>query len=531
MRLFRSLRAFPLRRLHLRRRESRDALVIFGIGIISFLIANAYELPPQLLQFGLDHADWEVDDIIFVVLILSAAMLVYGFRRYRDLSAEITARRTAELEVRSLARRDPLTGLPNRRFFEEQLAESLVGATDQHQLAVLLLDLDGLKQVNDTYGHAAGDKALCEFAGRVTDVLRAGAFPARFGGDEFAILVPSIGSPDDAASLARRISATVTEPFLVENATVNFSVNIGIVVAPNDGEVASDLLRRADRALFRAKASGRSSVRFFEAEMDAYFERRIQIERELRRAVASDTDCIVPYYQPLLSLQDNRVIGFEALARWQSKSLGFVPPDIFIPIAEETQLINPLGERLFRRACIDANAWPADLLLAFNISAVQLRDPVFGLRLLSILGETGLSPHRLELEITETALVENVELVRPLIDELRQAGIRVALDDFGTGYATLSQLLSLQFDKIKIDKSFVSRLGGKEDGEVIIRAILGLAQGFGLTTTAEGVEDAQQMSFLRANGCMEAQGYLFSKAMPANDIPAYLSQSTRDIAA
>jgi EAL domain-containing protein (putative c-di-GMP-specific phosphodiesterase class I) len=295
--------------------------------------------------------------------------------------------------------------------------------------------------------------------------------------------------------------------------------------------VACDLLRRADRALFRAKAGGRSSVRFFEAEMDAYFERRIQIERELRRAVASDSDCIVPYYQPLVSLQDNRVIGFEALARWQSKSLGFVPPDTFIPIAEETQLINPLGERLFRRACIDANAWPADLLLAFNISAVQLRDPVFGLRLLSILGETGLSPHRLELEITETALVENVELVRPLINELRQAGIRVALDDFGTGYATLSQLLSLQFDKIKIDRSFVSRLGGTEDGEVIIRAILGLAQGFGLTTTAEGVEEVRQMSFLRANGCTQAQGYLFSKAMPASDIPAYLSQSPRDIAA
>jgi predicted signal transduction protein with EAL and GGDEF domain len=343
--------------------------------------------------------------------------------------------------------------------------------------------------------------------------------------------VPSIRSQDEIATLARRIGAAVAQPFVVDRTTINLGVSIGVAVAPNDGKQADDLLRRADRALYRAKAAGRSAVRFFETEMDAHFERRIQIERELRRAMDSNVETFVPHYQPLISLDDDRVIGFEALCRWHSKSLGFVPPDVFIPIAEETQLINALGDRLLRQACTDARAWPADLMLAFNVSAVQLRDPAFGLRVLAILGETGFDPRRLEIEITETAFVEAVEVVRTVINQLRQAGIRIALDDFGTGYATLSQLLSFEIDKIKIDKSFVSRLDQRENGRVIVRAILGLAKGFGLTTTAEGVEDKLQLSYLRNHGCTEGQGYLFSKAMPAGDVAAFLRQSTDETAA
>jgi diguanylate cyclase (GGDEF)-like protein len=501
---------------------TRDAFLLFGTGMVIFAVAHFYDLPPHLLQFGLDHKDWEVDDAIFVIFMLSVALIVYGFRRYRDLSAEIKARASAAVEARKLARHDPLTGLPNRRFFEEQLEQYLGNASDTAQMAVLMLNLDGFKTVNDTHGHAAGDKALNEFARRVSAIVRADAFLARVGGNEFAIIMPEIGSLDDPSNLARRIAAAGAEPYVVENVTAEFGVGIGIAIAPNDGRHADQLVKRADRALYRAKAAGRSSIRFFEPEMDAHVERRIQIERELRSAIASNS--IVPYYQPLVSLDSNRIIGFEALARWQNGDFGFVPPDMFIPVAEETGLINALGDQLFRRACLDANAWPATFVLAFNVSPIQLRDPTLGLRLLSILGQTGFSPRRLEIEITESALVENVGVAQTVIDELRQAGVRVALDDFGTGYATLSQLLSFHLDKIKIDQSFVSRLDKGGNGQVIVRAILGLAKGFGLTTTAEGVENAGQLAYLKANGCTEGQGYLFSRAVPADEIPALINR-------
>jgi diguanylate cyclase (GGDEF)-like protein len=501
---------------------TRDAFLLFGTGMVIFAVAHFYDLPPQLLQFGLDHEDWEADDAIFVIFMLSAALIVYGFRRYRDLSAEIKVRVNAEVEARKLTRHDPLTGLPNRRFFEEQLEQYLGIASDTAQVAVLMLDLDGFKTMNDTLGHSAGDKALNEFARRVSAIVRADAFLARVGGNEFAIIMPEIGSLDDPSNLARRIVAAGAEPYVVENVTAELSVGIGIAIAPNDGGHADRLVKRADRALYRAKAAGRSSIRFFEPEMDAHVERRIQIERNLRSAIASNG--IVPHYQPLVSLDGNRIIGFEALARWQNGDLGFVPPDMFIPVAEETGLINALGDQLFRRACLDASAWPATFVLAFNVSPIQLRDPTLGLRLLSILGQTGFSPARLEIEITESALVENVGVAQTVIDELRQAGVRVALDDFGTGYATLSQLLSFHLDKIKIDRSFVSRLDKSENGQVIVRAILGLAKGFGLTTTAEGVENAGQLAYLKANGCTEGQGYLFSRAVPADEIPALINR-------
>ena len=517
-------RVLPTKWFDWRRPEARDAIVLFGAAILSYVAAHSYDLAPKLFQLGIDYAEWELDDIIFVVFVMSIAMVVYAIRRYRDLSKEIKARISKELEARNLARHDPLTGLPNRRFFEEKLDECLSIASATRQVAVLMLDLDGFKTVNDTYGHAVGDKVLSEFALRVSKVLRAGAFLARVGGDEFAIIKPKIDSLDDPTNLARRIAATVAEPFVIEKVTAEFGVGIGIAIAPNDGIHADELVRRADRALNRAKAAGRSSVRFFEPEMDTHVERRIQIERELRSTIASNG--IVPHYQPLVSLAGNRIIGFEALARWENGDSGFIPPDVFIPIAEETGLINTLSDQLLRRACLDANAWPATFVLAFNVSPVQLRDPTLGLRLLSILGQTGFSPRRLEIEITESALVENIGVAQAVIDELRQAGVRIALDDFGTGYATLSQLLSFHLDKIKIDRSFVSRLDKSEDSQVIVRAILGLAKGFGLTTTAEGVEDAGQLAYLKANGCTEGQGYLFSKAVPADDIPALINRPT-----
>jgi EAL domain-containing protein (putative c-di-GMP-specific phosphodiesterase class I) len=249
-------------------------------------------------------------------------------------------------------------------------------------------------------------------------------------------------------------------------------------------------------------------------------ERRVAIEKELRAAVAAKI--IIPYYQPLVALEGKRVVGFEALARWKSEKFGWVAPDLFITVAEEIGIINELGDQLLRQACLDARTWPSDLTLAFNISGIQLRDPTIGLRILAILAETGFSSRRLELEITETALVENIKVAQDVTGQLRQAGVRIALDDFGTGYATLSQLLSLELDRIKIDRSFVNRLGKDKKSTTIVRAVLGLANGFELKTTAEGIENDVQLASLIADGCVEGQGYLFSKAVPANEVQSLL---------
>jgi predicted signal transduction protein with EAL and GGDEF domain len=342
------------------------------------------------------------------------------------------------------------------------------------------------------------------------------------GGDEFAVLLPIIASIEAPTVLARRIAAAMADPFYANGAATTLGVGIGIAVAPDDGTQPEELVRRADLALYRAKAEGRSSIRFFEEEMDAHVERRIRIEHALRAALTRNE--IVPHFQPLVSLEGDLLIGFEALARWDHPEFGALKPAVFIPIAEESGLITELGDQLLRRACLEAKSWPSHTILAFNISPLQLRDPTLGLRILSIVGQTGFDPRRLELEITETALVDNLELARQVVDELRGAGVRVALDDFGTGYATLSQLLSLHLDKIKIDRTFVERLGSDPESLVIVRAIIGLAHGFGLTTTAEGIEDNAQLEVLRANGCVEGQGYLFSRAIPAGEISAFIDR-------
>jgi diguanylate cyclase (GGDEF)-like protein len=358
------------------RPATRDVVVVLGVTVLASLAAHFYDLPPKVFQFAIDRAEWEMDDLIFVVFILNIAMLICGVRRYR--------------EAQSLARHDPLTGLPNRRLFSERLDECLRDGSDKVQTAVLMLDLDGFKRINDTHGHAVGDKALCEFSQRVSVILRADSVLARIGGDEFGIIMPEIRSLDDPPNLARRIVASAAETFAIEDVTAELGVGVGIAIAPNDGANPEELVRRADRALYRAKGDGRSRVRFFEPEMDSHVERRNQLEQELRIAIA--TDAVKPHYQPLVSLEGDRIIGFEALARWESKAFGAISPEVFIPIAEEVGLINALGDQLFRRACLDANAWPGTFTLAFNVSPIQLRDPALGLRVLSILGQTGFQP-------------------------------------------------------------------------------------------------------------------------------------------
>jgi diguanylate cyclase (GGDEF)-like protein len=497
-----------------------DAIMMSIFGVIIFSLEYYYDLAPQLFQFGMDYREWEIDNLIFVVFAMSIGFAVFSYRRMKDLAVEMKARRSAELEAMKLSRHDPLTGLPNRRFFLEMLRDVLLTTTTGSRSAVLMLDLDGFKSINDAYGHAVGDQALIEFAQRISAIMRAGAVLIRVGGDEFAIVIPNIVSLDGPAAVARRIVAAVAEPFLINHISASVGVGIGIAIAPSDGTDPELLVQRADRALYRAKAEGRSCIHFFEPEMDAHVERRIAMESELRAAVAAKI--IIPYYQPVVELKSKRVVGFEALARWKSDKFGWIAPDLFITVAEEIGIISELGDQLLRQACLDARAWPPDLTLAFNISGIQLRDPTLGLRILAILAETGFSPRRLELEITETALVDNIKVAQNVIGQLRQVGVRIALDDFGTGYATLSQLLSLKLDRIKIDRSFVNRLGKDKESTTIVRAVLGLASGFELETTAEGIENDEQLAALNADGCLEGQGYLFSKAVPASEVQSLL---------
>jgi diguanylate cyclase (GGDEF)-like protein len=506
------------RRIDWTRRDTKDAVFIFGAAIVAFAVVARTGLYETVNDFVLKHDDWHLDDLILVGAVMSVALVVYAYRRLGDLSREMGARCAAEQEAHRMARHDPLTGLPNRRYFGQKLNETLRRLRDGERAAVLMLDLDGFKAVNDMYGHAEGDRALLAVSRMLSELLPK-AIVARMGGDEFAIIVPEMESRDSLAALARRIVAGFGEPFEIDAAFVSLGVSIGIVVAPDDGCSPDILIRRADLAMYRAKTEGRSLISFYTPEMEALAHSKTRMEKELRHAVR--TNSFVPHFQPLVMLKGNRIIGFEALARWGGEGEPQFP-DQFIPLAEEIGLISQLGDQLLEKACLEAKTWPGDLFLAFNISGVQLRDPTAGLRILSILAKAGFDPGRLELEITETVLVKSTDVAQKIIDELRAAGVSIALDDFGTGYATLTQLTSLHFDKIKIDRSFVERLGKDPESLVIVRAIVGLAKGFGLTTVGEGVERENQRACLQENGCLEGQGYLFSKAIPANEVASLL---------
>ena len=516
-------------------RSSRDlivivSVVIFFIALDVFTSLDIGEMFLAMAKFIRQYDYLGLDDVFGVYVFVSIGVIVFSLRRMQDLAQEVRARRAAEQIAHNLARHDPLTGLPNRRFFSEKLDHALEAATaETRRTAVLMMDLDGFKPINDIYGHAAGDEALAVFAERVSNITRADALLARVGGDEFAIIQPDIASLDDPTRLARRIVVAVSEPIQIAGAALKLGVGIGIAIAPDNGATRDELMRRADRALYRAKAEGVSTIRFFEPQMDANMERRMATEKGLRAALAAKA--IVPHYQPLVALEDNRITGFEALARWDSAEFGQVEPEVFIPIAEECGLIGELGDQVLRQACRDASAWPKEIRVAVNLSAIQLRDDTLGLRILSILAETGLPPHRLELELTESALVDNFSKAQRVIEQLRQAGVRIALDDFGTGYATIAQLRMLHLDKIKIDRSFVDLVCKDPESLAIVRAILGLASGFGLSTLAEGIEDAEQLACLKETGCLEGQGFLFGKAAPASEVLKLLKADSRASAA
>ncbi|MFK4726757.1 diguanylate cyclase (GGDEF)-like protein [Bradyrhizobium niftali] len=435
---------------------------------------------------------------------------------------DITEWLEAQAKISHMARHDALTGLPNRVLFHEQLEQGLRRAGSGDQLAVLCLDLDHFKDINDSLGHPIGDALLKEVGRRLRATVGESDTVARLGGDEFSVV--QIGRSEEAAarSLAGRLVEAISAPYEIDGHQIVIGVSIGISLSPQDGSDPDELLKNADLALYRAKADGRGTYRFFETGMDARAQARRLLEMDLRAALQRDE--FQPYYQPIRDVASGRVVAFEALLRWNHPQRGLIAPINFIPLAEETGLIVQLGEFMLRSACADAATWPDDIDVAVNLSPVQFKNPNLIASVTEALTASGLAARRLELEITESVLLQNSEATLTTLHELRAMGVRISLDDFGTGYSSLSYLRSFPFDKIKIDRSFVSELATREDSMAIIRAVTGLGRSLGIVTTAEGVENDAQLELLRREGCTQAQGYLFSKPRPASDVALMLER-------
>jgi diguanylate cyclase (GGDEF)-like protein len=429
---------------------------------------------------------------------------------------DVTEQRRAESKIAFMARHDYLTQLPNRSVLSERIEQALAQTGRGPGFAIFCLDLDYFKQVNDTSGHPVGDELLRAVANRLRGCVREIDTVVRLGGDEFAIIQPGITNPEDAALLARRLVECVGAPYEFDGKRLIIGCSVGIAMAPSDGTIAEKLLKNADVALYRAKSDGRGTWRFFEPEMDASLQARRALELDLREAM--DKDEFELFYQLFYCLRSDRVSGFEALLRWRHPTRGLVPPELFIPIAEEIGLIIPLGEWVLCRACEQAATWPEELKLAVNVSAVQFRNSELIEVVAKALAASKLPAHRLELEITESVLLANSAETLAKLHKLHALGLSIALDDFGTGYSSLSYLRSFPFEKLKIDQSFVRDLTGTEESKVIVRAIVSLGRSLGMQTTAEGVETIEQLNQVRAEGCDEAQGFFFSHPVPATEL-------------
>jgi diguanylate cyclase (GGDEF)-like protein len=438
------------------------------------------------------------------------------------LKEEIADREELQAKSKYLAYHDSLTGLGNRLLFKEQLDEALrdVSVTP-HPLAVLFLDLDGFKAVNDTLGHSVGDLLLKCIANKLRDLLPATDRVARLGGDEFAILQMSSPQPTSSTHLAERIIEIVGQPHNIDGHEVTVGASVGITIA-RPGEMSTEnLLKSADLAMYSAKSEGRGTYRIFDPQMDAIVQTRRSLERDMRTSLAQGGFEL--YYQPLVNLQTKRVTAFEALMRWNHKERGAVPPSDFIPVAEDMGLIVQLGEWALRHACMEAMEWPDDIRVSVNLSPLQFSKGNLVSTVVSALASSGLAASRLELEITESVLLEKSERNIAILSQMRELGVRISMDDFGTGYSSIGYLRSFPFDKIKIDQSFVRDLLVDEGSLAIVRAIAGLGVSFGMTTTAEGVETEEQMRCLNLEGCVEVQGYFYSKPVPTSEIANVLA--------
>ncbi|OKO70032.1 EAL domain-containing protein [Bradyrhizobium sp. NAS96.2] len=437
---------------------------------------------------------------------------------------DVTEQRRSEAKITHMAQHDALTDLPNRVLLKEWMEQALSGARcGGPSLAVLMLDLDRFKDVNDTLGHPAGDALLKSVAARLRRCVSDTTLVARLGGDEFAVIDHVSDPVTEAGLLAEKIRKALSEPIDLGHHRVTTTTSIGIALAPRDGTDSDEVLRSADLALYSAKSGGRGSFRFFEPELDRLLQARRTLERDMRSALANGEFEL--HYQPFIHVASGETCGFEALLRWHHPQRGMISPAQFIPLAEETGLIVPLGEWVMRTACAEAAKWPDDLKIAINLSPVQFRSPELVPVIVHALASAGVSPQRLELEVTETAIIQDSEAVFAALSQLHDLGVRIALDDFGTGYSSLSFLQKFPFDKVKIDRSFVSELSGASDeSRRIARAIVRFAVSLGKTTTAEGVETREQLEILRADACVEVQGFHFSPPVQSEKVAQMIGE-------
>jgi diguanylate cyclase (GGDEF)-like protein len=442
---------------------------------------------------------------------------------------DITEATRAEAEINHLARHDALTELANRVEFRDKLDEALRAVPRGDSVAVLCLDLDQFKAVNDTLGHPVGDELLKVVADRLRGCIRDTDTIARLGGDEFAVIQMAGPQPTAATVLAGRIIETLSAPYTLADHQVVIGTSLGIAMAPEDGTSADQLLKNADMALYRAKSDGRGIYRFFERTMDAKMQARRALELDLRKALENEEFEL--FYQPLVSLSARKIVAFEALLRWHHPTRGLVSPADFIPLAEDIGLIVPLGAWVLHKACAEAATWPDCIKVTVNLSPIQFKTNTLVLNVLAALASSGLSPQRLELEITETVMLQDTDVTLATLRDLKAVGVSISMDDFGTGYSSLSYLRKFPFDKIKIDQSFVRGLSGEHESLAIVRAVTGLGRSLGMTTTAEGVETLEQLQTLRAEGCSEVQGYLFSPAVPTGQLVRLIEDVNRSLKA
>jgi diguanylate cyclase (GGDEF)-like protein len=434
---------------------------------------------------------------------------------------DITERRRTEERITHLAHYDVLTDLPNRALFHERLKQELACIAGGEQLAVYYIDIDEFKSVNDSLGHLIGDELLKSVAVSLGRCVGDCGFVARLGGDEFAIVQTAVKTPDDVTDLLNEIFNAIREPIDCFGHQLSTDASIGVALAPEHGADLDQILKNADMAMYAAKSAGRRTYRFFEPDMDAQVKERRRLESDLRQAMSGGE--LEIYYQPCLSLQSNEITGCEALLRWRHRERGMISPAEFIPIAEETGLINQLGEWVLATACKEAVGWPDDIKLAVNVSPVQFKSGTLALKIMAALAASGLPASRLELEITEAVLIRDDETALAILHQLRAIGVQIALDDFGTGYSSLSYLQRFPFDKIKIDRCFVNDIAEASGSSSIIQAVVNIAAARSMTTTAEGVETEEQQRLLRMLGCSEMQGYLFSPARPAAELKQLFS--------
>jgi diguanylate cyclase (GGDEF)-like protein len=511
------------------------------------MFANGPPLLVDILRFNAERGEYgpgNVEEQVSAKLALAKDRQTYQFERERPNGTvldvrgvpidgggfittymDVTERRRSEVKIAHMARHDALTGLPNRALFREHLDKAVAGVRkDDACFAVFMLDLNRFKEINDTLGHPVGDALLKVVAERLRCCVRDTDALARLGGDEFAIVQPLSGAQNESKLLAERIRDAIAMPFDLDGQRVTIGTSIGIAVAPRDGSTCDELLKNADLALYRAKSERSEACCFFAPEMNARREARRSLERDLRSALANGEFEL--HYQPLLNLERDEVCGFEALLRWTHPERGMVSPTEFIPVAEETGLIVPIGEWVLRQACSDAAAWPSHIKVAVNLSRAQFKCRTLMQTVINALARAGLAAHRLELEITESAMLQDAEGAFATLRHLRELGIRIGLDDFGIGYSSLSNVRKFRFDKIKIDRSFIRDVSGDDvEAIAVVRSVAQLGFTLGIATTAEGVESQEQLDRVRAEGCTESQGDYIGRPAPVEALAGYFAQA------